>query len=95
MALQIIKQPNGKLMLFSSVTDGVAAYNLEKEDVVNYMLQEAKLDIEDKVDSILNRIEQGKRPYHVFTVSYDEAMTMQKRSGGKKLASEIKEATIK
>ena len=74
MGQQIIKQPNGKYCLFSSVVDNVTYYGMTKEEIVEVWTEKAKKDFEEKVNDIVNKLDKGEKPYFQFTLSYEEIL---------------------
>jgi len=74
MGQQIIKQPNGKYCLFSSVVDNVTCYDMTKEEIIEVWTEKAKKDFEEKVNDILSKLDKGERPYFQFTLSYEEML---------------------
>lgn len=74
MGNQIIKQPNGKYCIFSSVIDSVTCYDMEEQDIINKLVEESKKEIEKKVKEIILELNEGKKPYHQFTITYKEML---------------------
>ena len=74
MGQQIIKQPNGKYCLFSSVIDSVTYYNMTKEEIVEIWTEQAKKDFEEKVNNIIGKLDKGEKPYFQFTKCYEEML---------------------
>ena len=71
---QIIKQPNGKYCLFSTIVDSVTYYNMTKEEIVKVWTEKAKIDFEDKVSGIIEKLDKGEKPYFQFTLNYEEML---------------------
>ena len=74
MGQQIIKQPNGKYCLFSSIVDNVTYYDMTKEEIIEVWTEKAKKDFEEKVNNIVNKLDKGEKPYFQFTLSYEEML---------------------
>lgn len=89
MARQIIKQPNGKFCIFSSICDNVTWYHMEEQDIVNAWVEEAKKDIEKNVKKIIQDLNEGKKPYYQNTIDYKEMIDIIDRVHGKKEAKKI------
>jgi len=71
MGQQIIKQPNGKYCLFSSVVGSVTYYNMTKEEIVEMWTENARKDFEKEVNDITEKLDKGeKKPYYQFTLDY-------------------------
>ncbi|MFV8347254.1 hypothetical protein [Flavobacterium sp. ZB4P13] len=90
MGRQIIKQPNGKYCVLSSIVDNVTHYNMSIDDIVEEWVKEFKNDITEKVNGIVLKIENGEKPYHQFTYSYDEMLELIRENHGKKERNKIK-----
>jgi hypothetical protein len=52
---QIIKQPNGKYCMFSGVVDNITAYDMSRDDIVSFLLEKQKIEIENQVDKIIKK----------------------------------------
>jgi chloramphenicol O-acetyltransferase len=74
MGQQIVKQPNGKYCLFSSVVDSVTYYNMSAEEIVEVWTNDAKEEYERKVKEIIETLEEGGKPYYQFTQSYEDCI---------------------
>ncbi len=78
MGRQIIKQPNGKYCIFSSIVDSVICYHYAREDLINEIeswrgaAQKAQLSTASFVDGVIRALEAGGKPYYQFTMSYEE-----------------------
>lgn len=90
MARQIIKQPNGKFCIFSSVVDNIIYYHMEEQDIINFLVEESKKDIEEHVNKIVSQLNECKKPYHQHTMSYQEMLEKIKQIHGNKEANKIK-----
>lgn len=88
---QIIKQPNGKYFLFSSVVDNVIAYDMNRQEIIDYMVEEKRKEIEYNVDKVLKKLDQPDgKPYHQFTQTFDEVIEQIKEVHGEDEAEEVK-----
>lgn len=72
MSWQIIKQPNGKYCIFSSIVDNVVYYEGTKEQILNAYIEDSKKTITEKVNGIFDDLENGKKPYNQFTMSFNK-----------------------
>jgi hypothetical protein len=90
MGRQIIKQPNGKYCIFSSVVDNVILYDMTAEEIIEEWTKEAREDIERKVKDIVSKIDKNEKPYFQFTKNYDEMIEDIKEIHGKKEGNKIK-----
>ena len=90
MGKQIIKQPNGKYCIFSSIVDNVTHYDMTVEGIIEDWVNEAKNDITEKVKGIVSKLEKGEQPYYQFTHSYEDMIALIKEIHGKKESQKIK-----
>lgn len=74
MGRQIIKQPNGKYSVFSTVCDGFIWTDCHRNDLIDLMMEEKREEVIRHVDSVLEKLDKGEKPYHQFTMSWEEAM---------------------
>lgn len=87
MGQQIIKQPNGKYAIFSSIVDDFILIDADPRDIVDEWVGKYKLDTEKKVTEIIAALEEGDKPYYQFTMSFDEAVKMIKKVHGENAES--------
>lgn len=73
MGWQVIRQPDGLLAIFSSVTDTWIVYDATEQDVVNEFVNAARRDARRQIRSLLAKMNAGQRPWHQFTMTFDEA----------------------
>lgn len=90
MGRQIIKQPNGKYCIWSSMVDDVIWMHMEEEDIIDEWAKEARHEIEKKVKAAISSLNKGEKPYHQFTKSFDDAIKRIKEIHGEKMANERK-----
>lgn len=72
MGHQIIKQPNGKYSIYSSVTESVIGYEITKDELIKHYKEEASKKAEKDTLDILERIETTEKPYYQFTKTWEE-----------------------
>ena len=89
MGKQIIKQPNGKYCLFSSVVDNVTHYDCTPEEIVEALVEDFRVRVESHVYDVVEKLEAGEKPYHQFTMSYDEMIQKIKMQHGEDEAADI------
>lgn len=82
MSYQIIKQPDGKFCIFSSIGDEIIAFDANKEELVEFLVHEKRERIETEVYDILECLDRGIPPYRQFTLTYDEAIRTHIRNHG-------------
>ena len=90
MSKQIIKQPNGKYCIFSSIVDNVTHYDMSIDDIIEEWVNEAKNRIVEDVKKTIAKLENGESPYYQFTKSYEEMLSTIKEIHGKKESEQIK-----
>ncbi len=87
---QIIKQPNGKYCLFSSIVDHITHYNMTPEEIIEEDIKRARKEITKSVTDTIKQLEDGDKPYCQFTMSYDEMLdSITDKHGEDKKFSEI------
>jgi len=72
MGHQIMKQPNNKYAIYSSITETLIGWNIDKESLIEYYKEEASKRAEKETLSILTKIENNEKPYYQFTKTWDE-----------------------
>ncbi|MGO9016152.1 MAG: hypothetical protein ACLQF0_14375 [Dissulfurispiraceae bacterium] len=70
---QIIKQPNGKYALFSSVVYGFTATDLSREKIIEEFLQDKRESITGNVLNICDKLDKGEKAYHQFSMTWEDA----------------------
>jgi hypothetical protein len=90
MGRQIIKQPNGKYCIFSSIVDNVISYNMGEEEIINKFVEESKIEIEKNVKEIIALLNNNEKPYYQFTHSYEEMLKTIKNIHGEEEADEVR-----
>jgi len=91
MGQQIIKQPNGKYCLFSSIVDNITDYNMSKNDIIEKWTNEAKEKNTKSVNNIIGKIKSGKLPYHQSTLDYYGMLDTIRDIHGEEEVSDIKD----
>lgn len=90
MSWQIIKQPDGKLAVWSTGSDEFISIDNTPDDVTALMLDRERrdyerrcADIQARVGEVVAALESGKQPYHQFTLTWKEACSLYKSNHGK------------
>lgn len=78
MARQIIKQPNGKYCVFSTVVDGIVDYDMS----VSELKKDRKNGDEETINQIIAKLENGEKPYYQFTMTFDEMLVVVEDTDG-------------
>lgn len=81
MGQQIVKQPNGKYAIFSSVVDAVIAMDCTREDLLEFWLDEERERLQRSIARYCDKLDAGEKPYAQFTVTWDEALAETKAHG--------------
>ena len=74
MGRQIIKQPDGKYCIFSSIVDDFTLWNATKEELIEDLVDCEREKIVYEVDRVINKLEAGGKPYYQFTKDFNEAV---------------------
>ena len=90
MGRQIIKQPNGKFCVFSSIVDNVISYDMTEEEIINKFVADSREDIERRVKEIISQLNNNEKPYYQFTHSYEEMLKTIKNIHGEEEADEVR-----
>jgi len=82
MGHQIIKQPNGKYAVFSSIVDNFIILDATKQDIIEYYVKEQTHEITMRTNNIIERLEKGEKPYYQFTKTWTMALDWIKQVHG-------------
>lgn len=74
MGQQIIRQPDGKYAVWSSVVDSFVMIDAEPHEIADYWVEVEAGRLRESVNRIVAELEAGGRPYHQFTKTWDEAL---------------------
>jgi hypothetical protein len=91
MSKQIIKQPNGKYCVFSSISDNIIGYNCDREEIIAWFVKEQKEKITKSINDICNSLDNGERPYLQFTENFEEMLETIRIMHGQKEVDKILE----
>ena len=84
MGKQIIKQPNGKYLMFEHTVDNVTHYDMSVDEIIEVFVSEYTVDITAKVKSIVSNLDTGGKPYFNNTMSYAKMLDTIEVVHGKK-----------
>lgn len=98
MPRQIIKQPDGLYAVWSTVVDGFVMIDATPQNIIDEFVAEQELEIGASVMRTVDALRRGEKPYHQFTMTFDEALELYKHIHGKptsleQLRQECKEPT--
>ena len=72
MAHQIIKQPNGKFALWSTVIDDFLVEDATPAEIAQYEVECMKKQVINNTLRIVQRLKDGGKPYYQFTLTWEE-----------------------
>ena len=78
MGRQIIKKPNGKFAIWSSIVDDFIYDDIYIKDYIQIRRDEAANQAEDDIWEIVKQLDKGK-PYAQFQMTYEEAVETRNR----------------
>lgn len=84
MGKQIIKQPDGKYAVFSSVTDTIIFWDATEEEVVQYFVDRVVEGTRRSVEKILTHVaaDKPRKAYYQFAMTWEEALQSDRERGG-------------
>jgi len=84
MGQQIIRQPDGKLAVFNSITDTIVYYDATAEEIIEWRAQQAAEDARRATREQLKDVIRGEpfRVYHQFTMTWQAALEKDRVHGG-------------
>ncbi len=91
MSHQIIKQPNGKYSIWSSIVDDFIMNNATPEEIIEYYIKRESEDIKERVNKTIDQLNNGEKPYYNFTMKLEEALSTIKRIHGEERYKQAKE----
>jgi len=76
MGHQIIKQPNGKFAIWSTIIDDFISMDNTPENLIQYYIEASKKEIRERITETINTLESGGKPYYQFTMTWEEALRL-------------------
>ena len=75
MSRQIIKKPNGKYAIYSSIVDDIIYDDITKEEYIKIVTKENMEDELRILEIVFKAVDSGRpeKIYHQFALSYNEA----------------------
>ncbi|CAL9480775.1 hypothetical protein [Streptomyces sp. enrichment culture] len=80
MGQQIIRQPDGRLAVFDTVSDTFIVVDATPEEVIEWRAEEAADTARSRTRDELNRVATTERPYRQFTLTWAEAASRHARN---------------
>lgn len=87
MGQQVIVCPGGAYNIFSSIVDDwFFTKPVTKKQIVDMLRKEAADEAEAQAEKIFRDLKMGRKPYHQFTLTYEQAEKLRKEvhGGGEK-----------
>lgn len=72
MSYQIVKQPDGKLAVWSTIVDSFVLIDAEQPDIVDLLLEWRVSFMTQRVAEIVASLDRGGQPYGHFTRSWGD-----------------------
>ena len=72
MGKQIIRQPDGRYSIWSSIVDALVMVDCTRDGVLGYFAAEAARDARNTVQGLLAQIDAGQRAYYQHTLSWED-----------------------
>ncbi|MGI5161414.1 hypothetical protein [Microbispora sp. CA-102843] len=84
MGTQIIRQPDGRLAVFDTITDTLVLWDKTADEIVEWSANEAAERARADARAILEHVEAGRprRAYFQFAVTWDEAVAADRENDG-------------
>lgn len=83
MGHQIIKQPDGRLCVFSTFTDNIILADATADELADYYAEDAAEKARKETKRLTDMVLNGeKRPYFQRTMTYDEAVELHRKHNG-------------
>lgn len=84
MGHQIIKQPDGKLCVFSTETDAIVIADATADEIVRAFAKQAAKNSRRETRRAIDAVEAGdaRKVYAQFAMTYEEAVEEHRRRGG-------------
>lgn len=93
MGVQVIKQPDGQLALFSDETSRWLRWNMSGGGVVEWFAAQAAAGARQSYQAVVERVLAGE-PQHGYAETFAEANAYSQHSGGEVLAGPVDPALL-
>lgn len=67
----IVKQPNGKFCVYSTIADDCIMWDMTPEDIINEYVNEYRQEISNKITEDVSELNKGGKPYGQFTRTFE------------------------
>ena len=76
MANQIIKQPNGRYAVWSTIIDDFICMDVDRDELIEMFVEKERRNITERVDRKLGMIADGQPAYRQFTKTFDDCVNI-------------------
>lgn len=97
MGRTVVKQPNGKYAVFSSVVDDFVTVNATKQELIDADIEEARERITERYNTMFESFDKGEAPpgYLNRKMSWEEALVCIADVHGEVAAAESKKVALR
>ncbi len=89
MGYQIIKQPNGKFAVWSTIVDNFIMFDADAKEIIDDRIEKCTQDIIKEVTQTILELNEGRKPYYQFAKSWKEARNIIKEVHGNLMLEEL------
>lgn len=82
MGRQIIKQPDSKYCVWSTIVDDFIITDATPEEIIEGFIKEKSEQIKEDVNKTIKELNEGGSPYYRYTMTYEEACELRDRVHG-------------
>lgn len=94
MGRQVIKQPDDKYAVWSSMVDNFILINCQEQDIVNFYCEEYRRDLIPVIRDQIKAIDRNEKPHFQFTMTWDEALDTIRDTHGSASVEELKKEIL-
>jgi len=74
MGYQIIREPDGKYAVFSSIVDAFVLLHATREEIIEDWLRDKRERLTEDVNKVCDKLDAGIPAYYQFTKSWEDAL---------------------
>ena len=90
MGRQIVKQPNGKYAIWSSVVDDFVIIECaDAAEIIEALVEDARADISRSVNDVIAKLHAGQKPYYQHTKTFADCMEIIREVHGESRVGEV------
>lgn len=84
MGNQILRQPDGKYAIFSSITDTIIVWDVTEDEAVEYFAETAAEHARQDARRVITHVAEGNpsKAYYQFAMTWEEALDKDRRHRG-------------